>query len=145
LSRSTLELPYSSIHSIEHVRQYRWKTLLTGGILSALFFIQHYVSPIVSRTLTSRLAVVALKLVPNSGTRIETAIGFLWVIPVLLGAAVFLIGARKGYALHGATLAPIYLPPSFSEAVQYVRDIQSQLLDNSGNAPNTPEESTDEG
>ncbi len=35
LSRSTLELPYSSIHSIEHVRQYRWKALLTGGILSA--------------------------------------------------------------------------------------------------------------
>ena len=34
LSRSTLELPYSSIKSIEHLRQYSWKTLLTGGIIS---------------------------------------------------------------------------------------------------------------
>jgi glycosyltransferase involved in cell wall biosynthesis len=145
LSRSTLELPYSSIHSIEHVRQYPWKALLTGGILSALFFIQHYVSPIISGTLTSRLAVLALSLVPNSGTRMETVIGFLWVVPVSLGAVLFLIGARKGYALHGATLDPIYLPPSFSEAVQYVRDMQSQPWDNRGNAQNTPEESTDEG
>jgi glycosyltransferase involved in cell wall biosynthesis len=145
LSRSTLEIPYSSIHSIEHVRQYRWKTLFTGGILSALLFVQHYVSPIISRTLTSRLVALASTPVPNAGTRLETIIRLLWVVPFYLTAVLFLIGARKGYALHGATLEPIYLPPSFSEAVQYVRDMQSQLLDNSGNAPNTSEESTDEG
>jgi hypothetical protein len=55
----------------------------------------------------------------------------------------FLIGARKGYALHGATLDPIYLPPSFSEAVQYVRDQQNRPWDNRGNVPNFPEESTE--
>jgi len=143
LSRSTLELPYSSIHSIEHVRQYRWKALLTGGILSAFLFIQHYVSPIISRTLTSRVMVLASSLIPNAGTRIETVIGFLWVVPISLAAAMFLIGARKGYALHGATLDPIYLPHSFSEAVQYVRDQQSRPWDNRGNVPNFPEESTE--
>jgi glycosyltransferase involved in cell wall biosynthesis len=143
LSRSTLELSYSSIHSIEHVRQYRWKALLTGGILSAFLVIQHYVSPIISRTLTSRVMVLASSLIPNAGTRIETVIGFLWVVPISLAAAMFLIGARKGYALHGATLDPIYLPPSFSEAVQYVRDQQNRPWDNRGNVPNFPEESTE--
>ncbi|MGP8068668.1 MAG: glycosyltransferase family 4 protein [Candidatus Bathyarchaeia archaeon] len=143
LSRSTVELPYSSIHSIEHVRQYRWKALLTGGIFSALLFIQHYVSPIISRTLTSSVMVLASSLVPNAGTRIETVIGFLWVVPISLAAAMFLIGTRKGYALHGATLDPIYLPPSFSEAVQHVRDQQSRPWDNRGNVPNFPEESTE--
>ena len=143
LSRSTVELPYSSIHSIEHVRQYRWKALLTGGIFSALLFIQHYVSPILSRTLTSRVMVLASSLVPNAGTRMEAVIGFLWVVPISLAAAMFLIGARKGYALHGATLDPIYLPHSFSEAVQYVRDQQSRPWDNRGNVPNFPEESTE--
>jgi len=144
LSRSTLELAYSSIHSIEHVRHLRWKALLAGGILSALLFIQHYVTPIISRTLTSRLVAFALRLVPNNGTRLETVIGLLWVVPISLAAILFLIGARKGYALHGATLAPIYLPPSFSEAVQYVRDQQSRPWDNRGNAPNVPEESTEQ-
>jgi glycosyltransferase involved in cell wall biosynthesis len=143
LSRSTVELPYSSIHSIEHVRQYRWKALLTGGIFSVLLCIQHYVSPIISRTLTSRVMVLASSLIPNAGTRIETVIGFLWVVPISLAAAMFLIGARKGYALHGATLDPIYLPPSFSEAVQYVRDQQNRPWDNRGNVPNFPEESTE--
>jgi len=143
LSRSTVELPYSSIHSIEHVRQYRWKALLTGGIFSALLFIQHYVSPILSRTLTSRVMVLASSLVPNAGTRMEAVIGFLWVVPISLAAVMFLIGARKGYALHGATLDPIYLPPSFSEAVQYVRDQQSRPWYNRGNVPNFTEESTE--
>jgi hypothetical protein len=129
LSRSTLELPYSSIHSIEHVRHLRWKALLTGGIISVLLFVQHYVSPIISRTLTSRLVFFASRLVPNAGTRLETIIGLLWVVPISLAAILFLIGARKGYALHGATLDPIYLPPSFSEAVQYVRDQQSRPRD----------------
>ena len=144
LSRSTLELPYSSIHSVEHVRHLRWKALLTGGALSALLFIQHYVSPIISRTLSTRLLVLVSSLFPNAGTRIETSIGLLWVVPISLAAVLFLIGARKGYALHGATLAPIYLSPSFSEAVQYVRDQQSRPLDNRGNAPNVPEESTEQ-
>jgi glycosyltransferase involved in cell wall biosynthesis len=144
LSRSTLELPYSSIQSIEHVRQYNWKALLTGGILSTFLFVQHYVSPVVSRTLTSSLGALALSLVPNSGARVETAIGLLWVVPFSLATILFLIGARKGYALHGATLEPIYLPHSFSETVQYVLDQQSRSLDIRGNAPIFPEESTEQ-
>lgn len=142
LSRSTLELPYSSIHSIEHVRHLRWQALLTGGILSALLFIQHYISPILSRTLTSTLVFLASKLVPNAGTRMEMGIGLLWLVPISLAGVLFLIGARKGYALHGATLEPIYLPPSFGEAVQYMRDQQSRPWDNRGNAPSFPEGST---
>ncbi len=143
-SRSTLELPYSSIHSIEHVRQYRWKALITGGILSTLLLIQHYVSPIISRTLTSRIVLLASSLVPNAGTRMEAAIGNLWVVPISIAAVLFLIGARKGYALHGATLEPIYLPASFSEAIQYVREQQSRPWDNRGNPPNYPEESEEQ-
>ena len=73
----------------------------------------------------------------------ETAIGLLWLVPISLAALLFLIGARKGYALHGATLEPIYLPPSFGEAVQYMREQQSRPWDNRGNAPSFPEESTE--
>jgi len=143
-SRSTLELPYSSIRSIEHVRRFRWMALLTGGIISALLFTQHYVTPIISRALTSRLVLLASSLVPSAGTRVETVVGLLWVIPISLAAILFLIGARKGYALHGATVEPIYLPPSFGEAVQYMRDQQSRPLVNRDNASKFPEESESE-
>jgi len=126
LSRSTLEIPYSSIHSIEHVRRYRWRTLLVGAILSTLLFVQHYVSPIISRTLTSRLLFFAARIIPTFGTRLESTIALLWMFPIAFGAIIFLLGIRKGFALHGATLVPIYLPPSFTEAVQYVREMQNK-------------------
>jgi hypothetical protein len=126
LSRNTLEIPYSSINSIEYVRQRHWKALLTGGLLSLLVFIQHYVTPIISRTLTSRLTAVASGLIPIGGIHIEVVIRFLWLFPISIGVIVFLIGMRQGYALHGATIKPVFLPPSFTSAVQYVREKQNQ-------------------
>lgn len=125
LSRNTLEIPYSSINSIEHVRQHHWKALLTGGLLSILVFIQHYVTPIISRTLTSRLMALASGLMPIGGINLEAAIRLLWLLPISIGVIVFLIGMRQGYALHGATIDPVFLPPSFSQAVQYVREMQN--------------------
>jgi hypothetical protein len=125
-SRDTLEIPYSSINSIEHVRRHRWKALLTGGLLSLLVFIQHYVTPIISRTLTSRLTILASGLMRIGGINIEAAIRLLCLVPISIGVIVFLIGMRQGYALNGATIAPVFLPPSFSQAVQYVREMQSK-------------------
>ena len=65
LSRSTLEIPYSGIGSIEHVRRSSWTTLVIGAIISILMFTQHYISPILSRTLTSRVSQVVIRLVPG--------------------------------------------------------------------------------
>ena len=59
-------------------------------------------------------------------------------IPYLSSSDPFLIGIRRGYALQGATISPIYLPPSFSEAIQYVREQQSRPWDNRGNPPSFP-------
>ena len=126
LSRSTLELPYSTINTIEHLRRFHWRTLVIGAVLSSLMFIQHYVAPIVSRTLTSRVASSIAYLVPTMGSQAERVIGLLWIAPITIATAILLIGARKGYALHGATLDPIYLPASFSEAIQYIREMQSK-------------------
>jgi hypothetical protein len=126
LSRSTLELPYSTINTIEHLRRFHWRTLVIGAVLSSLMFLQHYVAPIVSRTLTSRVASSIAYLVPTMGSQAERVIGLLWIAPITIATAILLIGARKGYALHGATLDPIYLPASFSEAIQYIREMQSK-------------------
>jgi hypothetical protein len=128
LSRNTLEIPYPSINSIEYVRRHHWKALLTGGLLSVLLFIQHFVTPIISRTLTSRLTALASVFLSLRGINMEGVIRFLWLIPISIGVIVFLIGMRQGYALQGATIKPIFLPPSFSQAVQYVRDMQNQEI-----------------
>jgi glycosyltransferase involved in cell wall biosynthesis len=135
LSRNTLEIPYSSINSIEHVRQYHWKTLLTGGLLSILMFIQHYVTPIISRTLTSRLTGLASGLIPIGGINIEAVIRLLWLFPISIGLILFLIGIRQGYALRGATVDPVFLSPSFSQAIQYVREMQNRGI--VGDSPDT--------
>jgi len=126
LSRNTLEIPYSSINSIEHLRKYRWKTLLVGGLLSLLLFVQHYIAPIIARRLTSRLELLLLREFPLHIATIQTAIRFLWLAPISLAVLAFLIGMRKGYALHGASMKPVFLSPAFEKAIQYIRETQNQ-------------------
>ncbi|HXZ90338.1 MAG TPA: glycosyltransferase [Candidatus Dormibacteraeota bacterium] len=127
LSRNTLEIPYSSIKSIEHVRRHHWKSLVVGGLLSLLLFVQHYVSPIISRHLTTRLQFLLSGLIPTS-INLEAVIRLLWVIPIALAAIVFIIGMRKGYALHGASMNPVFLSPAFGKSVQYIREIQDREI-----------------
>jgi Glycosyl transferases group 1 len=126
LSRNTFEIPYSNINSIEHVRQHHWKTLLTGAILSGLLFIQHYISPIISRTLTSNVIALTSVVLPSARVSIEAIFPVLCLFPISAAVIIFLIGIRKGYALNGATIEPIFLPPSFSQAVQYIREMQDR-------------------
>lgn len=125
-SRSTLEIPYSSINSIEHIRRYPWAALTIGVGLSSAMLIQHYVSPIISRTLTSRLVLFLTSMLPSIKAELSQLLAQLWLVPVSIGLLLFLIGARKGYAIHGARLKPIYLPQSFSEAVKHIRDSQDR-------------------
>jgi glycosyltransferase involved in cell wall biosynthesis len=134
LSRTTLEVPYSSIRSIEHVRKLHWKSLLVGGLLSLLLFIQHYISPIISRGLISSFEYFIVRFVPAGTVGLEAIIRVLWVVPVSIGAIAFLVGMRKGFAFHGASINTIFLPSAFGKTVQYVREMQNRLVtdDNSG-------------
>jgi hypothetical protein len=50
------------------------------------------------------------------------------VIPISFAAIVFLIGMRKGYALHGASMNPVFLAPAFGKSVQYIREIQNREI-----------------
>jgi glycosyltransferase involved in cell wall biosynthesis len=127
ISRSTLELPYSSINSIEYVRRFHWRSFMIGAILSGLMFVQHYVSPVISRALTSRLVLLIAYLSPNAASQAEKVIGLLWIAPICIAGAILLLGARKGYSLHGATLEPIHLSASFGDAIQYIREMQNKL------------------
>ena len=124
LSRSTTEIPYSNVSSIEHIRRYNWRTLVVGATLSVLMFIQHYVFPIVSRTLTSKIDIVAASLLPGLRVQLLQALANLWLVPISLALLLFLIRGRKGYAIQGARLSPIFLPHSFKESIQYIHEKQ---------------------
>jgi len=126
LSRSTLEIPYSNIKSIEYVRSHHWKALVAGVFLSLLLFVQHYVTPIVSRPLISRLELLISELLPTGAINLETIFRLVWLVPISFAVIVFLVGMRKGYALHGASVNPVFLPPAFGPAVQYIREMQNR-------------------
>jgi glycosyltransferase involved in cell wall biosynthesis len=131
LSRNTLEIPYSSINSIEHLRQHRWKSLLVGGLLSAFLLVQHYLFPIISRNLTSRVVTIVSDLMAlgrMGNVSPDYVIRLLWLLPILIGAIVFLIGMRQGYALNGASMKPVFLSPSFGQVVEYIREMQGRGL-----------------
>jgi hypothetical protein len=82
--------------------------------------------PIISRNLTSKLIVFISALMRIPAINLESVIRLLWLFPISIAALVFLVGMRKGYALHGATMNPIFLPPSFSQAIQYIRERQNR-------------------
>jgi D-inositol-3-phosphate glycosyltransferase len=126
LSRSTLEIPYSSVNSIGHIRRYPWGILLVGVSLSFLMFIQYYVFPLISETLTSRVVFLVTSMLPTIKAELSQLLANLWLIPMSIALLLFLVGARKGYALHGAKLSPIYLTQSFGEAVKYIRELQDR-------------------
>ena len=124
LSRSTIEIPFSSIKSIQSFRRYDWKTLLSGAAVSFLMFVHHYVTPILSRSLTVRLETIVTFLVPSLRHNLPQVLADIWVFPITIAFIVFLFRARKGYTLNGPTLSPTYLSPSFSGAIDRIRSIQ---------------------
>lgn len=142
LSRRTLEVPYSSINAIEYTKRYAWRVVLIGGVLSCLMFIHHYISPIISRSLTSRIFLAATDVAPRLRILFPQILAGLWLIPISAALLLFLIRARKGYALHGAKLEPIFLPPSFSEAIQFIREMQDRPQTDRGTAMVNPVKET---
>jgi glycosyltransferase involved in cell wall biosynthesis len=136
LSKSTLEMPYSSITSIEHIRRYAWRTLVIGAALSTLMFIHHYISPIISRTLTSKLDHILISLIPAIGSELPHILATIWTVPIFVALLLFLIRARKGFALHGVRLDPAYLPQSFGEAIKYIREMQDRIQPKKSNNTN---------
>ena len=121
LSRSTIEAPFSSIHSIEHIRRYQWRTLAIGALLSILLFIQRFLYPIISRTITDALDNLIISAIPPVRAIFREMLLLGMLLPFLIGLVMFGFGARKGFALHGATLKPIVLPQSFGEAIEHIR------------------------
>jgi glycosyltransferase involved in cell wall biosynthesis len=123
ISKKTMEIPYENIKSIEYTRSYRWRTLITGAALSSLLFIQHYFFPVISRTITSRLGLTLISLLPAFRPELLLIMGSLWVVPFSIAVLLFMIKGRVGFALQGATLKPVYLPPSFRETIPYIREM----------------------
>jgi D-inositol-3-phosphate glycosyltransferase len=131
LSRRTIEIPYSNISSIEHIRRYNWLALVVGAILSLLLFAQHYFFPIISRTLTSRILLFALGLLPNLKAQLPKMLPSIWLVPISIALLLFLLSARNGFVLRTGTLGQIYLPRSFTDAIDYIREGQDKVQSDS--------------
>lgn len=125
-SRRTLEMPYSGIRTIEHIRRYPLTVLLVGLAFSTLLFVQHYLLPIISRSITSAAVSLVIRILPN----FRQLLPYVSIVPALVGLLLFLYGTRRGYALHGPSMEPAYLPQPFGEAIQYVREKQDHPVPN---------------
>jgi glycosyltransferase involved in cell wall biosynthesis len=128
LSRSTFEIAYSNINSIEHIRRYNWATLLIGTALSSLMLIHHYMFPIISRTLTSIAVSKITALLPNIRVELPQILAKIWLLPTSIALLLFLIRTRKGYEIHGPKKPSIYLPASFGETIEYIRIMQDHQI-----------------
>jgi hypothetical protein len=113
-SRSTVEVPYSSINSIAYMRQSNWSALIVGAILSCLILTSPFSTPFLRSQLSRILPMI------QSHLLMGLVVG---LAPVIIGLTIFGISLRKGFALEGARTRPIFLPPSFKETIARVREM----------------------
>ncbi|HUK49765.1 MAG TPA: glycosyltransferase family 4 protein [Terriglobales bacterium] len=114
LSRSTLEIPYSSVGSIEYVKHYSWGALVVGVFLSAFALTFSMSGQILVNSLTALLVLDP----PNSLVLLTVGLA-----PVLIGSMIFARSLRRGYALQGPKTNAVFLPPQFRDAIQYIREM----------------------
>ncbi|MFH0847197.1 MAG: glycosyltransferase [Chloroflexota bacterium] len=132
ISRRVTELRYSDITGIEYARRYPWRTLVTGVIISVFLLVAPSLRPLFSDVFVAWVE----SLIRGLGQLIPGQFGLdrilpflLPLLPLLVSIALFLIGARSGFGLHGAGLRSIYLPRQFREAIGFIRDLQDKQLD----------------
>jgi glycosyltransferase involved in cell wall biosynthesis len=145
LSRRVLEIPYSNITSIEHVRRYSWGALSAGSILTVFLMVEPYLRPIFSRTLMARLEVLMRSLISSIDLQDplikslifslnfqpaipDILLDIISIIPISVGILFFIFRAMTGFALHGTSVRPVYLPHAFKPAVAYIRSVQDQTF-----------------
>jgi len=114
LSRSTVEVPYSNINSIEYIRHYNWTALIIGAIVSTLVLTARFYVPVLMNKLSLLLPLLKSNL---------TIILVLGLAPIVIGATMFGTSLRKGYALEGAKTRPIFLPWQFRESIERIREM----------------------
>ena len=122
ISRKVIEIPYSTISSIEYTRRYSWKIVAVGLLLSLFFLIEPSLEPIFSRAFMAKIAPVASFF---QSPIIVAFLSFLPAIPVLMALLVFAFLARTGFTLRGPGLDPVYLPPTFKDTIAFIRNAQN--------------------
>ena len=123
ISRKVLEIPYSTVSSIEYMRRYSWKTLAAGLVLSFLILIWPSLEPIFSKAFLELIA--PIESLFQSSIAIAF-LSFLPAIPIVVALIVFAYQARTGFTLRGLGLNPVYLPSEFKEAIAFIRNAQNQ-------------------
>ena len=114
LSRSTVEVPYSNINSIEYIRHCNWTALIIGAIVSTLVLTARFYVPVLMNKLSLLLPLL------KSNLTIMLVLG---LAPIVIGATMFGTSLRKGYALEGAKTRPIFLPGQFRESIERIREM----------------------
>jgi D-inositol-3-phosphate glycosyltransferase len=130
-SWNVTEIPYSSISSIEHVKRYAWKTLITGAAVSLFLVSDAYTSikPAFSDALISQIDTLirSIRLDP-----IQHLIGaprtILLLLPLVIAAIVFATKSRSEFVIHGGEPALLHLPTRFKEAIAFIRSAKDQHI-----------------
>jgi len=127
ISRKVTEIPYTNISSIEFMRRYPWKTLLTGAVISVILFLGPFLRPIFSRAFISEFEELMRFLLTDELLQspfLEAFFDVLPIIPFLVAVVVFAVQARIGFGLRGPGIDPLYLPRKFQEAIAFIRNVQ---------------------
>ncbi len=127
--RKVTELPYASIKSIEHLRRYSWKTLITGAVFSVFFLVAPSLKPLFSQPvitwIENQLHSLPL-LIPSQFNMREIVRDFFTLLPFLISVIVFCFQPKSGFNLHGAGIKPLYLPGRFRKAIEFTRTFQDR-------------------
>ncbi len=127
VSKKVIEIPYTNISSIEYLRRYTWKTLVTGLIISLLLIIGPSLRPVFSENFISRVEEFMRYIFPEAFLQspfLKIFLEILPIIPFLIALIIFAVQARIGFVLRGPGIPLLYLPYKFHEVITFIRSVQ---------------------
>ncbi len=132
ISQSVLGMRYKNIQAIEHMRKFPWKLPIIGVLLSCLVFFSPSIINIFAPGVITKIKSVVdwfIALFPLNFVASGDLLACLTAIPVVIFMTIFILKARIGYQLYGEGTRPIYISSRFRKAVQFIRQVQDQELD----------------
>jgi D-inositol-3-phosphate glycosyltransferase len=142
ISWKVTEIPYQNIASIEHVKRYAWKSLITGIAFFLLLVsdASTCIKPAFSEAFLAQIEAlihaIRLDAIQHLSGAPQTII---MVLPLVIAAIVFATRSRSEFVMRGSEKALLHLPTRFKEAIAFIRSAKDHPVQT-----DQPVEKTDE-
>jgi D-inositol-3-phosphate glycosyltransferase len=124
ISRRVTDIRYKDIRAIEHARNFPWRVVLGGAVISVLFLAAPSIRPILSRAFMAQVDELAARIASMLPTFFSSDMFtdiLLPLLPFFISIIIFGFRTRSGFSLRSEGVR-LQLPGRFKKAISFIRE-----------------------